>query len=153
MKTLFAVFLCLLCGVVSAAEHDLYFDVNLTSKHLYTDKTTDLNQRNFGLGITYDLSNTNAVKIGFYKNSFERLSTYALFDHTKQFLSKNIRVGIAGGLVTGYAHTNGQYAQIYNNVQLIVLPHVDFNIGKFSMVLGALPKLLTVQIQYKVRGR
>ncbi len=151
MRTMLAVIGLLVCGVASAAQHDLWLDVNLTSKHLYTDYTTDLNQRNFGLGLTYNLKEKTALKVGFYENSFKKLSTYAMADVSTGFWTKYTKIGISGGLVTGYAHTNGQYAQIYNNVQIMVLPHIDVVINNFSVDVGVLPKVLTLQVQYKIR--
>jgi hypothetical protein len=147
MKYFVLVLLLLLSTTASA--NDVYVDVNVASKHLYTDKDGRLNQRNFGVGITYKATDTKSYKMGYFKNSYSKTSAYGLIDYSID-LSDNIIIGVTGGLVTGYNNTNGEYAEIVDNVQIMMLPHVDVKFSNFVVMMGVTPKLLTLQLQYKI---
>jgi len=90
------------------ALSQIYLDVNGISKHLSSDK--EYNERNFGLGLSYetrkkadDLIKTYAI--GGYKNSYNDPSYYAAAGLSKRFpITKNLYADLGGaaGLVTGY---------------------------------------------------
>ncbi|AHX16392.1 hypothetical protein CH75_16735 [Dyella jiangningensis] len=82
-------------------------DFNLASIHTERWARDSLNQVNPGLGITTRLSDSWSVSGGAYKNSFSRLSLYALVNFTPIRLQLfhsgwHVDAGVAGGLVSGY---------------------------------------------------
>lgn len=72
-------------------------DVNLASYHF---KSRDLNQVNLGLGATKELDHYWLISSGFYNNSYEKTSVYALVGLKHDM--KNWRFGIDTGFVSGY---------------------------------------------------
>ena len=104
--------LVLLSAVASPAAQaaSLSLDLSTTCIHNKAAARRHLNQVNPGLGLEYPLSRDIGLAGGFYRNSFERTSAYALVDWTPLHLrlpaGLSASMGIAGGVVSGYAHVN-----------------------------------------------
>jgi len=92
-----AISLLLCTGSIHAAERDS-LDVNLTSWH--ADKTYKYNSNNFGLGFTKSINHHWQGKVGFYQNSYNKTSLYAMANLKHDM--KNWRWGVQFGFVTGY---------------------------------------------------
>jgi hypothetical protein len=110
-------------------------DVNLASIHTERWARNSLNQVNPGLGVTTRLSDTWSLSGGAYKNSFSRLSVYALVNFTPIHLpsSRNgwrVDAGVAGGLVSGYRRQEMAAAPLAGAGQLrVASPHgVSLNV-------------------------
>lgn len=145
-KLIFSLLLLLLSVPVYSAE--TFVDVNLASKHLYSSHDYDLNQRNYGLGITVK-DDRLSYKAGWFRNSYRKTSIYALANYDI-IESRSYSFGFSAGLVSGYADTSGEAYTITHNVQVMVLPNVNFRIDRFNVNIGVLPKLLTLQLEYKL---
>ncbi len=72
-------------------------DVNLISKHI--DTKYNFNEENFGLGYTKDFHPHWQGKVGFYKNSYNKDSIYAMINLKHD--AKRFAYGIQFGFVSG----------------------------------------------------
>ena len=89
----------LLCFNVQAGEGAIYLDIHGLSHHAGNAK---FNRLNTGVGMTYTLNSTTSLSVGSYHNSYWRNTKYLTYN--KQFYAnKHIRVGVSGGVATGYA--------------------------------------------------
>jgi len=99
-KTIIGViFLMLSTHSALAAEHGIV--LNLGSKHIVAFNDTDFNEINLGLGYTNYISDTTAIQLGFYNNSYNDLSTYIGF----KFYGRGgevVKPFFSIALVTGY---------------------------------------------------
>ncbi len=140
-------------------------DVNLISKHI--DTKYNFNEENFGLGYTKDFHPHWQGKVGFYKNSYNKDSIYAMINLKHD--AKRFAYGIQFGFVSGYdkikpkertyTHTH-KYRKHYkyksykekhtetnkvvnlNALQFMVLPNLTWKITKeHRLQLGVLPSL------------
>ena len=107
-KTLIAaaVLAALIVPAIASASPSWTLDVNLASYHLERWARHDLNQRNFGLGLTAHFSQDWSVSAGWYRNSYRRGSTYALVNWTPLHASLpggwSVAAGATAGLDSGY---------------------------------------------------
>lgn len=85
-------------------------DLSTSCVHTKAAARHSLNQVNPGLGLEYQATRDIGLAGGFYRNSFERTSAYALVDWTPLHLrlpaGLSASMGIAGGVVSGYANVN-----------------------------------------------
>ena len=85
-------------------------DLSAACVHNKVAAQRHLNPVNPGLGLEYQLSRDIGVAGGFYRNSFERTNAYALVDWTPLHLrlpaALSASMGVAGGIVSGYANIN-----------------------------------------------
>jgi len=102
-------FVCLFVYIVmlfgmNNAKADEFLIANVAAHHWNND--AKFNQKNYGLGIEnvfdcYGCDGDLMGEIGFYKNSLNAQSGYALLGYTPLHLGV-LRVGVIGGAVTGY---------------------------------------------------
>jgi hypothetical protein len=157
---------CVCCygSVCRAEKGDTWLDLNLTSWHsekeyVWEGETREYNARNFGLGLTRELTTWCDVKAGWFENSYEKTSIYGLVAVKYDLLRSPrwiLAPGVAGGLVSGYQHTPEQTGEVapwavavltlgWENrwrAHLGYLPSKLFNAGTVD--------LLTVQISFKL---
>ena len=88
----------LLIAILSTPAEADSIDLNLTSWH--RDKSYDYNEDNTGIGITKTINEHNEVKLGFFKNSFNKDSVYIMGRLKTQM--EGWSFGINYGFVTGY---------------------------------------------------
>ena len=85
-------------------------DLSTACVHTKAAARHSLNQVNPGLGLEYQATRDIGLAGGFYRNSFKRASVYALVEWTPLHLrlpaGLSASMGIAGGVVSGYAHVN-----------------------------------------------
>lgn len=83
---------------------DYFLDINGKSKHI--NESRDLNESNYGFGITAEEAKDNVVKAlsgGAYNNSYSDPSYYLAGSLAKRFGDEYYAdLGVAGGAVTGY---------------------------------------------------
>ncbi len=146
---IFVIVMFVFWSIAEGAENDLYIDANITSKHL--DGGTH-NQKNLGLGLSYDYTKHIEFKLGFYDNSFDVTSVYSLTNFYYDW-RKNVRLGFAVGLVSGYRGTAGEMKnfEVQYNLQAMVLPSIDLHNNEYHMIIGMLPNVLVLQLQYKIK--
>lgn len=112
LTPILAACLVVLSAVASPAVHadSLSLDLSTTCIHNKAAARRHLNQANPGLGLEYQATQDIGLAAGFYRNSFERTSAYALIDwtplHLRLPVGLSASMGIAGGVVSGYAHVN-----------------------------------------------
>lgn len=84
----------------------LRLDVNLASYHTERWAREALNQRNPGLGVTYQFDRTWALAGGVYSNSYRRPTAYVLAEWTPLQVGRvggwHVDAGLAAGIATGY---------------------------------------------------
>lgn len=90
----------------ASAATTFSLDVNLASYHLEHWARRDLNQHNLGLGATAHFNRDWSVSAGWYRNSYQRGSTYVLANWTPLHWSMpagwSLAAGVTGGLDSGY---------------------------------------------------
>ena len=105
---------------LQAAPGDTWLDVNLASRHseksyFWKGRIEEYNANNFGLGLTRELAGWCEVKGGWFENSYEKTSLYALVAVRHDLLQSRrwvLAPGVAGGLVTGYQNTPEQTGEV-----------------------------------------
>ncbi len=147
---------------VNAAAGDFWIDANLASKHTsssqynYNGKTGNYNERNYGLGVSYDMTGTFEATAGFFRNSYNKHSNYVGVKVKHDFNIRNMTVtpGVTVGLVTGYKNTEVE-APLF---QPIAVPSITVQYNNFRTVVGYIPlrlatdadtDVITFQIGYR----
>lgn len=81
-------------------------DTNLASVHTERWARDSLNQRNPGVGLTWQASRTWALAAGVYTNSYRKPTAYALAEFTPLHVGAvdhwHLDAGVAAGIATGY---------------------------------------------------
>jgi hypothetical protein len=88
------------------------------------------NEVNTGIGLRRDLGGDLSGQIGFYRNSIDRTSTYALLDYTPVHLGP-VRAGGFIGAASGYVQT----------VRPIAGAVLRVDAGRFTPTLRLIPKV------------
>lgn len=147
---------------VHAAKGDFRIDLNLASKHTnasqytHNGKTEDYNERNFGLGLAYDIDGTFEVTGGFFRNSYDKHSNYLGIKAKHDFIFGYVTVtpGITAGFVTGYDDTEVDAPKY----QPMAVPSISVEYNNFSTTVGYIPlrtvsdastDVVTFQLGYK----
>lgn len=97
MKLIIAI--CLLLAT-SFAFADTWISATTVSYHL--DRNRNFNEVNPGLGVEYGITENAKAIAGFYKNSIYKESAYAGAAWTPISIAKGLRIGVVGGIITGY---------------------------------------------------
>lgn len=92
----------LCAGFMHASHAQTSLIVHGVSKH-FSERTNgrEWNEINTGLALRYDAMKDISLQAGFYKNSVDRTSTYALADWTPVTVGP-VAVGVFAGAATGY---------------------------------------------------
>lgn len=81
-------------------------DANLASVHTERWARDSLNQRNPGLGVTWQASRAWALAAGAYSNSYRKPTVYAIAEFTPLHIGApnhwRLDAGVAAGIATGY---------------------------------------------------
>jgi hypothetical protein len=117
---LLAVACVLLVSSSTAAPGDFWFDVNVASRHSSRDyrwrgQVQRFNQNNLGLGATYEVNCWCDVKGGFFRNSYDKTSVYAVGNAKWTLVTRpnwSLAPGVALGLVSGYQNTPEQTGEV-----------------------------------------
>jgi len=120
----------ILLGLISRpACADTWLVATVASYH--SNRDIEHNERNWGLGIEHDLSDTWRLTAGHYRNSYWRDSSYvgALW---MPLVYGRVRVGVLLGAVTGYDRLVGPFAPT-------VLPTLMYEGKQWGANLGVMP--------------
>lgn len=102
------------CSAASAQtrpDPQWWGNVNVGSKHFGGDRDflapgESFNEFNPGLGVEVQWQPRHAVAVGYFLNSLDEDSLYALYHYTPLQLGRYVRVGGMVGVVTGYPGYN-----------------------------------------------
>ncbi|MDR0216610.1 MAG: hypothetical protein LBJ15_21770 [Comamonas sp.] len=84
------------------AEYNWSLNLHTFSDHFTKrEHGKQWNETNPGLGLRRDFSNDISLQAGFYKNSLDRWSTYAIAEYSPVYLGP-LRAGLFAGLRTNY---------------------------------------------------
>lgn len=134
---------------------DIYewtLDINTASKHdnINYGRNQTYNENNNGLGFSFGYSEAIDIKLGYYKNSYNKTSVYTGFVFNKDYYFHNDFV-ISPGL--GLMFATG-YDKVLNNVPIVapmLHPSISFGFRTLRSTIGYLPystnKVLTFQTQ------
>jgi len=125
----------LICAVVLAAilaQHETRADTwgvaTITSHHF--DRSAGHNERNFGVGIEQDVRPDLRAVVGFYDNSFNRMTTYIGVAFMPLHLG-NFSFGLVGVLASGYG-SGGRFLPV-------ALPVVQYERNGWGANIGVVP--------------
>jgi len=93
-------------GLLSKIAANTWLQINGASYHF--DRDRGFNERNYGLGLMYRISEDKAVAVGEYKNSINKTSHYAYLDYEPLKMGP-VRAGVLAGTVDGYYFRNGGF--------------------------------------------
>lgn len=159
LRTSLLVVLLPLAGAASAQDvrprPQVWGNVNLVSYHLGDEEEflppgEDFNQENYGGGIEVQWKPRHAVAAGYYRNSVDEDSFYALYHYTPLELGRFVRVGGMIGAVTGYpGYNDGGIAPAGGFIAKIENNRVGVNVIYLPKIADITPN--TLALQFKVR--
>lgn len=143
-------------GILHAQTAPEWWGVaNVGSRHFedadeYLGEGEDFNEFNPGLGIEVQWRPKHAVAAGYFRNSVDDDSLYALYQYTPLSLGRFVRVGGMLGLVTGYPGYNDGNAAPAGG---FVLKAEGRRLGANLVLLPRIPDSTpwTLGLQVKVR--
>lgn len=102
LKTMVALVLAISATAVHA-EESWHLNLHTVSHHFNERKNgKEWNEENLGLGIRREFSSDISVQAGFYRNSIDKWSTYAVGEYTPVSIG-NVHAGIFAGVRTNYS--------------------------------------------------
>lgn len=130
-------------------------NVNLASYH-FGDEEEFLgpggrfNQENFGLGVEVQWQPRHAVAAGYFRNSVDENSLYALYHYTPLQLGRYVRAGGMIGVVTGYpGYNDGGIAPAGGLIAKVEGDRVGLNLIYLPKISDISPN--TLGLQFKLR--
>lgn len=130
-------------------------NVNLVSHH-FGDEDEFLapgerfNQENWGGGVEVQWRPRHAASAGYYRNSVDEDSWYALYHYTPLQFGRHVRVGGMAGVVTGYpGYNDGGIAPAGGLVAKMEGERVGVNLIYLPRISGVTPN--TLALQFKLR--
>jgi hypothetical protein len=142
----------------TAAEPPQWWgDLNVASKHFgnerkYLSEGESFNEFNPGVGIEVQWQPRHAVAVGYFRNSVDHDSLYALYQYTPLALGRYVRVGGMLGVVTGYpGYNDGGIAPGGGLIAKIEGDRVGANLIFLPQISGVTPSTLGLQLKYRFR--
>ncbi len=121
---------------------------NVGSRHFNTEE--DFNESNPGIGLEWQWQPRHGVAVGYFRNSVDRDSFYALYQFTPLALGRHVRVGGMIGAVTGYpGYNDGGLAPGGGLVLKAEWERFGANLVYLPQVSGVTPNTLGLQIKYR----
>lgn len=130
-------------------------NLNLVSYHFggeedFLGPGESFNQENWGGGVEVQWKPRHAVSAGYYRNSVDEDSFYALYHYTPLAFGRHVRVGGMAGVVTGYpGYNDGGIAPAGGLVAKIEGDRVGVNVIYLPEIADVTPH--TVALQFKLR--
>lgn len=141
-----------------APAPEWWVDVNVASYHFesaddYLGPGRQFNQNNYGAGVEVQWQPRHAVSAGYYRNSVDRDSGYALYHYTPFALGRHVRVGGMVGLVSGYpGYNHGDPAPAGALVAKIEYARAGLNLIYLPRLPGSTPDTLGLQFKFRLAG-
>lgn len=130
-------------------------NLNLVSHHFGDEEEflaagEDFNQENWGAGVELQWKPRHAASAGYYRNSVDEDSWYALYHYTPLQLGRYVRVGGMVGAVTGYpGYNDGGLAPAGGLVAKIEGARLGLNLIYLPRIADVTPD--TLGLQFKLR--
>jgi hypothetical protein len=132
-------------------------NLNLASKHFGGERKflsggERFNEFNPGVGIEVQWQPRHAVAVGYYLNSIDEDSLYALYQYTPLQLGRYVRLGAMAGVVTGYpGYNDGGLAPGGGLVLKAEGRRLGANLFYLPEISDITPHTLGLQIKYRFR--
>lgn len=160
LRPCFVVLLLAVAGTARAqqverASPEWWGNLNLVSYHLgeedeFLAPGERFNQENWGGGVEVQWQPRHAVSAGYYRNSVDEDSWYALYHYTPLQLGRFVRAGGMAGVVTGYpGYNDGGIAPAGGLVAKVEGDRVGVNLIYLPKISDITPN--TLALQFKVR--
>lgn len=145
------------CGAVHAQDTppQWWGNLNLASYHFvgaeeFLPPGESFRQFNPGLGVELQWRPRHALAAGYFLNSIDEDSWYALYHYTPLQLGRFLRVGGMAGVVTGYpGYNDGGIAPAGGVVAKVEGGRIGINLVYLPQIGNAVPN--TLGLQFKVR--
>lgn len=130
-------------------------NVNLVSYHLGDEEDflapgERFNQENWGAGVEVQWRPRHGASAGYYRNSVDEDSWYALYHYTPLQFGEYVRVGAMAGVVTGYpGYNDGGLAPAGGLVAKIERGRIGVNLIYLPYFKDVTPH--TLGLQFKLR--
>ncbi len=148
--------LLLSCGTVQAQDVPQWWgNLNLGSTHFggeeeFLPAGENFNEFNPGIGVEVQWQPRHAVAVGYFLNSVDEDSLYALYHYTPLQLGRFVRVGGMVGVVTGYpGYNDGGIAPGGGFIAKIEGERVGANLIFLPRITDVTPN--TLGLQFKLR--
>jgi hypothetical protein len=154
--------LALLCIAPVVAAQDTatrtaewWANLNLVSHHLGDEEDflapgERFNQENWGAGVEVQWRPRHAVSAGYYRNSVDEDSFYALYHYTPLQFGRHVRAGGMAGVVTGYpGYNDGGPAPAGGLIAKVEGERVGINLIYLPYIRDVTPH--TLGLQFKLR--
>ncbi len=129
------------------------YSVEIFGLSYHSDRQTDYNERNYGLGLIRHLDNEHdagwlgherQVSMGAYKNSYYRMGGFIAYaTHLKKIplAGGTLRLGVEASLITGYR---------IKPVMPTAFPRMSFTVGRVSLIIRSMPGYVSsATMQYR----
>lgn len=148
----------LLCGGPACAQQvtpQWWADLNIGSHHFGNDdeflaEGERFNEFNPGVGLEVQWHPRHALAAGYFRNSVDENSLYALYQYTPLQLGRHVRIGAMAGAVTGYpGYNDGGIAPAGGLIAKLEGERVGVNLIVLPEIRNVTPT--TLGLQFKVR--
>lgn len=143
---------------VHAAEPAQWWgNLNLASQHFGSERKflsegESFNEFNPGIGIEVQWQPRHAVAVGYFLNSVDEDSLYALYQYTPLVFGRHVRVGGMVGVVTGYpGYNDGGLAPGAGLIAKIEGARFGANLIYLPEISDITPHTLGLQLKYRFR--
>jgi hypothetical protein len=132
-------------------------NANIGSHHFgdesdYLAPGESFNEFNPGVGVEAQWQPVHAVAAGWFHNSLEEGSFYAVYQFTPFALGRHVRVGAFGGVVTGYpGYNDGGLAPAGGLVAKLEWRRVGANLVLLPPLEDVTPATLGLQLKFRFR--
>ncbi|HEY4556172.1 MAG TPA: hypothetical protein VIG68_07040 [Lysobacter sp.] len=139
-----------------SAPPQWWLDVNVGSRH-FGDRSDflaageDFNEFNPGVGVEVQWQPRHALAGGYFRNSVDRDSLYALYQYTPLQLGRRVRLGAMVGAVTGYpGYNDGGLAPAGGLLAKIEGARVGANLILLPRIRDVTPTTLGLQLKLRL---
>lgn len=132
-----------------------WVDVNLGSQHFggedeFLPEGERFNEFNPGVGIEVQWQPRHGVAAGYFRNSVDRDSLYALYHYTPLAFGRHLRIGGMVGAVTGYpGYNDGGIAPAGGLIAKLERERIGVNLIVLPRIRNVTPT--TLGLQFKLR--
>jgi hypothetical protein len=155
-----AVNIALAAGVIAvvallsceARAADTYVIAHAASVHGATSDNYKFNEVNPGAALRVDLTDTQGVQAGVYRNSYYKTTAYAVYQYTPLAIGP-VRVGGFAGLASGY---KAQSTLNVGALSVVGGAYAVADVGGYTVAVRAVPRIspktvgvITVEVGFK----